>query len=337
MPKAYSIANEAEWHSIRSMHIGGSEIASLFYRWLLPDGEVAVLHCYEQPPAGSQIIECCSPYTTGYRLWQEKAGVLPPSFVESERVDAGTFLEPALAAWAMKKWDGFPLRKVRRYIGHDSVEGWGASFDYEVHGAGVTGRPVEFKNVDFLVARDSWLIDGEEIVVPPLNLLLQVQHQIGAGAVPSGWIVACVGGNKLCRGEIQRHEPTQAKLAAAIAAFWEGVRANEPPAHVADYETVKVLLAEGDKAAGTADLSDNEELPSLCSRLQRLRAHMERMEAREENLKGRIGLSMGHHTSAKAGSFRISWPSITRPDKVIPERFQPALTYRGALKITKKD
>lgn len=335
MPRSVPVPDEAAWHSIRESHIGGSEIASLFYRWRLPDGQEAVLHMFEEVPQDAVILECLSPYTTGFRLWQEKAGRLKPGFVENERVDAGTFLEPALADWSKKKWE-WPLRKVRRYIQHDDVTGWGASLDYEMHGAGLSGVPVEFKNVDFLIFRDQWMVDDGEIVLPPLNLLLQVQHQIGAAGADHGWIVACVGGNKLHRGRIERHEASQKKIAEAIEAFWQSVRAGVSPDHVADYETAKTLLAEGDKAAVT-DLTEDAEFPSMCRRYLRIKRHMERVETRMENLKGRIATRIGDGTKAKTAGFRLSWPSITRPEKMIPARVQTALTYRGALTISRME
>lgn len=336
MGKSHNLANEAEWHSIRSINVGGSEVAALFYRWRLANGHEAILHLYEVAPEGAVCEGCVSTYTTGYRLWQEKAGILPPNFVENERVDAGSFLEPALAAWAKKKWSDFPLRKVHRYISHESVEGWGASFDYEVHGQGVTGEPVEFKNVDFLIARDLWVIEGDEIVVPPLPLLLQVQHQIGANDADGGWMVACIGGNRLLRGRVPRHEPTQAKIAEAISAFWRGVRAGVAPDHVADYGTAAELYADGYRDKAT-DLEHFAGIDALCGRLTRLQRHIKRMEAREEVLKGQVAAAMGDATRATAGAWRISWPAVQREEKLVPERVVPAMAYRGALRISRKD
>ncbi len=334
MPKSVPIPDEAAWLAIRESHIGGSEVASLFYRWRLPDGEEAVRHLFEEVPQDATLLECLSPYKTGFRLWQEKAGRLAPdSFSENERVQAGTFLEPALAEWSGQKF-GWKIRKVRRYLQHDDVGGWGASLDYELHGDGMSGVPVEFKNVDGGMFRRDWMLDGEDIVLPPINYLLQVQHQMGASGADHGWIVACVGGNQLRRGRIERHEATQAKIAEAISTFWQAVKAGVEPVRVADYESVAKAYAVGDKAAA-ADLSSNPEVPVLCGQYLRLKRHIERVETRSENIKGRIAAAVGEATKATTSGYKISWPTISRPEKVIPERVQAALTYRGGLTITR--
>jgi predicted phage-related endonuclease len=334
MPRSVPIPDEAAWHSIRESHIGGSEVASLFYRWITTDGEEVVRHMFEEVPEDWHLLECLSPHKTGYRLWQEKAGqLMPDSFDENERIQAGIHLEPAIAEWSKQKWE-WPLRKVHRYLQHDTIDGWGASLDYELHGDGLTRVPVELKNVDFVVFRDKWLVDDGEIMLPPMNYLLQLQHQIGAAGTDHGWIVACVAGNKLHRGRIERHEASQQKIGEAIAAFWAAVRSGVSPNRVADAETVSKLLAEGESGK-LVDLSDNERFSVLCGQYARLKRHMDRMDVRASNLKGRLMELFGDATKAKGSRYRASWPSITRQEKLIPARTQSALTYRGALTITK--
>lgn len=333
MPKSVPIPDEAAWHAIRESHIGGSEVASLFYRWQLPDGEEVVRHMFEDVPPEAELLECLSPFKTGYRLWQEKAGrLMPDSLAESERIQAGIHLEPALAEWSKTKWE-WPLRKVHRYLVHDEVAGWGASLDYELHGDGLSRIPVEFKNVDFGMFKSHWIVEDDEIVLPPLNYLLQVQHQIGAAGTDHGWVVACVGGNKLHRGRIDRHEPTQQKIAEAITAFWQAVRSDASPDHVADGETVAKALAFGESGK-SADLTADDEFPMLCRKYLRLKKHIARMEVRLDHRKGRLTAKLGDAVKAAGTGFRVSWPSITRPEKMIPARLQAALTYRGGLTIT---
>lgn len=329
-----AIATEEEWHSVREQHIGGSEIASLFYRWRTPEGQEVIRHLYEQPPADSILLDCVSSFKTGYRLWQEKAGHLKPeSFVGNDRVNAGTFLEPALAEWAKTKWD-WKLRKVRRYCTHETVQGWGASLDYEIFGGDEHAVPVEFKNVDWVIFQRDWLADQEEILNPPIKYLLQLQHQMGAVGAPHGWIVACVAGNQLMRGRIPAHAPTQERIAQAIESFWNGVRANKPPEFVADYETVSKLNAIGVKGQGV-DLTAEDDIPILCSRYLRIKQHHGVVETVLDNIKARIAAKVGENNKAVTKGFKLTWPVVTREEKLIPARTQQALTYRGALTISK--
>lgn len=328
---AIAVADEATWLSLREANVGGSEVASLFYRWQHPDGTEAIHHLYDIPPKGSILLGCLSPHKTGYRLWQEKAGRLMPDNLSGvERVQAGTYLEPALAEWAGNKWD-WKLRKVRRYCTHEGVKGWGASLDYEVHEKGLP--PVEFKNVDGLMFRDNWVAEGEEILMPPLHYVLQLQHQIGAVGAERGWIVACVGGNQLLRGSIERHDGTQAKIAEAIEHFWRGVESGVEPSWLADYETVAKEYAYVEKGL-SKDLSGNLELPDLCTEFLDKKKVLAQLELDVDILKGRIATAVGEASKASANGYRISWPVINREEKIVPERVQKALSYRGALTIT---
>lgn len=330
---ALAFKSEAEWHTIREVHVGGSEVASLFYTWQGPSGDARVLHLFEQPPEGYTVVGCCSPFKTGFRLWMEKSGrVEPDQLDENERVQAGIFLEPALAEWAKRRWDWTKLRKVRRYLTHPSVPGWGSSLDYELNEPGRS--PVELKNVDGGSFRRNWTCDGKDIVGMPLNYALQVQAQIGVAEADHGWIVACVGGNELRRGRIERHEPTQAKIAEAVTAFWQAIRDDRTPTAVADYEAVAELHRYGDKSLPPVDLGPDAEFDRLCGRYLRLKAHFDKVETTLSNIKGQLASRIGDATRATSGAFKVSWSVVNRPAKQIPARWQEELTYRGPLLVT---
>jgi predicted phage-related endonuclease len=330
-------SNEAEWLALRDAHVGGSDIASLFNLWLLPDGSERMLHTYEAPPEGALHLECVSPYKSSFALWQEKAGKLPPSFAETERVQAGKHLEPGLAAWAQSKWPEWKLRKTRRYLRHDECEGWGASLDYEIVEKG--HPPVEFKNVDYLVFRDAWTGDGEDLV-PPLHIQLQLQAQIGVTKADHGWIVCCVGGNTLQRVRVPRHEATQVRLREATDMFWQGVKSEAPPSWLADEETTKRLASlvplSDDEKKQAVDLGDNEAVCRDLRRYKRWKRHYDFVDAQLSAMKARVQLHMVMHTKAVAGSLSVTWPQITRAAQMVPAKFQDELTYRGGFTVREK-
>jgi predicted phage-related endonuclease len=326
--------SEAEWLTLRDAHVGGSDVASLFNLWLFPDGSEKMLHAYEAPPEGALHLECVSPFKSSFALWQEKAGKLPASFAETERVQAGKHLEPALAAWAQQKWPEWKLRKTRRYLRHDDCEGWGASLDYEVIDKG--HPPVEFKNVDFLVFRDKWEGEGEDLT-PPLYIQLQLQSQIGVGRSDHGWIVCCVGGNALQRVRVPRHQPTQERLRPAIDMFWDGVRSGTPPAWLADEETVKRLaVIDVDTKAPPVDLSENEAVCRDLSRYRRWKRHADFVDGQLSGMKARVGLQMTEHVKLVAGGHSVTWPLIEREGKMIPAKYQEPLTYRGGFTVRER-
>ncbi len=316
------------WHKLRANYIGGSEVAALFTVFTVPGGPDVIAHIGEVPDGGLPV-ESLSPYSTGYRLWLEKRGdIKPENLDEVERIQAGTFMEPAIAEWAKTKW-GWNIRKVRRYLKHATVGGWGASLDYEVHEAGASGAPVEIKNVDYLIFKDQWVVEDDEIVGVPMHINLQVQAQIGVAETDHAWVVACVGGNRLYRGRIERHEPTQALIADAITAFWDLPFA---PNHLATVEVTKELFRRGLKDK-TADLSGDNEAPMIARSLMRWSRHAKRVEAVLDGLKGRLQEKMGANTRATGRGFTVTWPAISREEKEIPARIQKALDYRGAFTV----
>ena len=329
---AIAFDTEAEWHSIRERHVGGSEIACLFYEWRLPDGSTAVHHLFEPLPDDGTLLGCCSPFKTGYRLWLEKAGrLMPDDLDEVERIQAGNFLEPAIAEWAKTKFDWSKLRKVRRYLTHEAIPGWGSSLDYEVNEAG--RPPVELKNVDGGKFRREWTCDGKDIVGLPLQYALQVQSQIGVAAADHGWIVACIGGNELRRGRIERHQPTQERIAEAVTAFWLGVANGLEPEHYADFETVAQVHREGVKVDDPVEI-DAPNFDLHCRRYLRWKKHADFVDTYVSNIKGRLALHVGEATKVRSVGHRITWPAVFRAAKQIPARWQDESSYRGAFLVT---
>ena len=259
----------------RKKWIGGSEIASLF-------GE--------------------SPYATKFELWHRKAGNLPEPDLDNERVEAGNFFEPAIAAWAEKKF-GLQTRRVLRYMPHPTVKGYGTSLDYET----VTGHyPVEIKNVDGLVFRDNWATEGDKIIDAPMHIILQLQAQMACAKKDRGYLVACVGGNRLYTAEIQAHAGTQARMEKAVTAFWQSIDAgDEPdPNFLKDAEAIAELY----RMAGEAelDLTGNNRLTHLCHEYQAASEDAKEAENRKKAAKAEMITIIGDAKKVVLGGFKIS-------------------------------
>jgi predicted phage-related endonuclease len=318
--------------SERRKFVGASEIASLFYAIETEDGQVRYPHMFEPIPPDAAVLGCLSRHTTGYRLWHIKAGnIEPDDLSEAERVQAGQHMEPAIAAWAAEKWPEWSgtLRKVRRYITHPDISGFGASRDYELHTPGLP--PVEIKNVDGLIFRDEWAAGGDEITAPPMDITLQVQHQIaaGGGKADHGWIVACVGGNRLLRGRIAAHAPTIARIEDAVAAFWDSIADGASPDGFADIETASELYLTGERTA-PLDLTGDNRFPDLCARYRRLHRISKRADALLGTVKAQIALKVQDATRAEGSGFRVTYPIVHRKERT---QTIAAGTYRGALTI----
>jgi predicted phage-related endonuclease len=140
----------------------------------------------------------------------------------------------------------------------------GASQDFET----LDGEPAEIKNVDRSIFHDpknGWATDGPELIDAPIYFLIQVQHQLACKpGIPWGWIVPCVGGNRLYRMLIDRHPNMIAKIEQRVEWFWDTIRRGEEPSpnFEKDSETITKLY----KGIGleAVDLTQSTKARALC-------------------------------------------------------------------------
>lgn len=325
---------EAEWLALRDSHIGGSDVAALFNLWRRPDGSEVVRHLYEAIGEHDVCLGSLSPYKTGARLYMEKAGRLAPDdMAENQRILAGQFLEPGIAAWGNKRWPDWKLKKSHVYHVSDDTKGMGASLDY----FDGRRRPIDIKNVDGWVFRQKWVVDEQtgEIVDLPFSIVLQIQHQIACFGGDEGGVLACVGGNELARGFMPRHEPTISKIKTAVNAFWAAVDMGlEPPE--ADYGTIAEAYAFGeskDNATTALDYKDDEDANRELRRFLRWDRHKKFVENHVELLKGRVAQRLATNYKAEFADHIVTWPTIHRPAKEVSYTLKES-TYRGGMRVT---
>ena len=224
--KIIPIFNPSQWHEIRAQHVGGSEVAALFTK----DGGTSL-----------------SPYQTRFELWHVKAGTIPAEDLsDNERVQAGNFMEPAIAAWASEKW-GVKLSKFQGYAVHATVKGMGCTPDYMNDDASLN---VQIKNVDGLefYKNPAWEAEGEELTSAPMHILLQCQHELACTGAKQAWLIVCIGGNRLVRMVIEPRPKTIAKLETEVAAFWQSIadKVEPKPNFESDGETIAAIYAEAE-------------------------------------------------------------------------------------------
>jgi len=97
-----------------------------------------------------------SPYLTHFELWNVKAGEIEDGFSMNDRVRAGQYLEPAIAAWAADEL-GVEAHPFKDYY-EDSVTRTGASFDWVIPSMDGEDGPgiLEVKNTDYLQFKGSF-------------------------------------------------------------------------------------------------------------------------------------------------------------------------------------
>jgi putative phage-type endonuclease len=279
------IQGSEEWHAARRKVIGASEIAALF-------GE--------------------SPYMTKFQLWQIKAGrIEPDDLSENERVQAGIYLEPAVARWISER-EGWHIKRGDGHTIHSTVAGMGASLDYEI--IFPFQATLEIKTVDWLVRR-AW---GEE---PPLSYLLQCQHQMACTEHQEAVLGVLVGGNNLEIFRYPRRPKVIAAIEQAVAEFWQSIRDNRPPTpdYAADYATIAKLYA-STSPGKQADFTGDNRMPELMVEYTRGLALEKEGETVKKAAAAEITAKMGDSEFALLDDYKITM--VTRnavPDRVITE------------------
>lgn len=210
------VRDQLHWHELRSKHIGGSDVASLFG---------------------------LSPYKSRWQLWMEKSGKLPPEDISGNKaVQAGTFLESGIANWAAHRWS-MDITKVDDYFIVDDCPGMGASFDYITD----YDAPVEIK---WSARGYGWHYNGEEINEAPENYLLQVQHQLACTSSDHAWLIALID-DEPRRMKIPRNDNIIDAIKHEITAFWQSIADGKEPEP--DYTTDVAVIT---KLMGTLPKSD---------------------------------------------------------------------------------
>ena len=198
-------------------------------------------------------------FKSRWQLFLEKAGrIEPEDLSDNPFVQAGLYLEPAIAAWAADKWS-MNLRKVRRYIKHPHIERFGCSLDYESQEGSLI--PVEIK---WSQCSEGWELDGDTILDAPFRYLLQVQAQLAVTGAPYGWLIVLLNG-KLCRMRIDMHREAVAQIEDEVAIFWTSVDNNQEPKPDFSYDggTIASLMSVNKETV--VDMTSSNRLPELCS------------------------------------------------------------------------
>lgn len=191
--------NDIHWHSLRIKDITSTDVAALFD---------------------------CSSYLTEYELFVRKRDKLIVSSDPNPRTTWGTRLQESIGK-GIAADSGWKVRPMPEYV-RDVDSKLGASFDFLIeeseHGRGI----LEVKNVDALIFRDGWIVDGDSIEAPP-HIELQLQTQLAVTGLEFGIIGALVGGNRVVQLHRKADEVVISAIRKKVSEFWGRVERNDPP------------------------------------------------------------------------------------------------------------
>jgi len=194
-----------------------------------------------------------SRYKSAYQLFQEKLGVFPSSKGENEQLEWGNTLEEPIAqryqretARAVfdpnrapngdKRFTIIRSREVDFMIAQIDRLTTSVSTDVALQTNAEYSGVLEIKNAHFFVGK-SWL----DLQEPPLEFIIQLQHQLAVTGRQWGSIAALIGGCRFVWADLQRDDEFIALLTQAEGEFWERLKRNDPPAPDGSDWTTKAL------------------------------------------------------------------------------------------------
>lgn len=285
MTEIITPTSQQHWLALRTMDVTSTEIAALFG---------------------------LSPYSTEFELWHRKKDAIVVTLEENDRMKWGTRLQDSIAL-GIAKDENWKVRRMDEYI-RDPELRMGASFDFSIEqfiphteiDDSEKGL-LEIKNVDSLVARDSWPVDEEGNIEAPHHIELQVQQQLAITGRKSVHIGALVGGNRVIL--LERH-PDHAVIAAIkkkVAAFWKSIDDCIPPEpdFIRDAEFIAQLYGFADPGK-VLDARGDQEFHDFAFEHHRLGAHIKGLTERRDATKAHLLMRMQDAEKVIGDGFTIS-------------------------------
>jgi predicted phage-related endonuclease len=259
-------------------------------------------------------------FITALKLYVEKRGVEFPNN-ENDLMIRGTLLEPAVAKAVNRERPDWVLEKATDYY-RDPELRIGATPDYFIHGDSRGGVGIlQCKVIGLPVWENEW----DNGRVPPAWIVWQVRLETMLTNAAFGVIAVLLDDHWQAKWqiiEVPRDAAEEAKLLAAVAAFWQDVAAErEPPADLdQDSEAIKALTAHVTKGK-TLDATGDNELPTVLEALAVLDAEIKSREQRVEAYKNWLKLKMGDAESITGlTGWRVTFKDVIRTAYSVPEK-----------------
>lgn len=258
-----------------------------------------------------------SPYSTEFELWHTKKSKKLGEIESNDRMKWGTRLQDPIAH-GIAEDNGWRVRRKDEFI-WDSELRIGSSFDFQIlpdknrHGFGL----LEIKNVDAMVFKDGWILDGDNVEAPS-HIEIQLQHQMAVDGVDEAYIGALVGGNRVVLIKRERDDVVIKAIEEKVLAFWESIEANKPPPpdFKRDAEFIRKLYryAEPGKV-----IHGTDKLEMLVRKYKLAKAIIKAQEIEADAVKAEIMTLMGDAEKVVGDGWNIS-AGIIGPKKIAYER-----------------
>lgn len=250
-----------------------------------------------------------NPWMTEFELWHHKRAGEIVSLDENERMVWGRRLEPAIAQ-GIAEDRGWLVEPFKQYGRLEEIRA-GSSFDFAILDP-ETKKPralLEIKNVDSLHFRQSWVIDGSEILEAPPHIELQAQHQLMVTGYEEIFIGALIGGNTTAILNRKPQPNIINALRKKIALFWESIdKCHEPrPDFERDSGFISELYASSEP--GTI-MSASPYISELTRQYQETSEQINELEKKRKAFKAELLTLIGDAEKVISDDFTISCGTV---------------------------
>lgn len=241
-----------------------------------------------------------SRFKSPYQLWHEKLGLQVVSEEETEAQEWGKTLERPI----VKKYERKTKRTVEKPNRFLILQDEQFPYMFCTLDGLITSCPdrpeVGTRRIPLEVKTAHWLLKGNWKEEPPVEYVVQVQHQAAVTGAPFVSIGALVGGSEFLWCDIERDDEFIAQLRQLERDFWESLKAGIPPpidGTASTRATLKALYARDIGTVvglgGEAIQWDND-LIAVKKQIDEAKAPLEKEKARLENL---FIAAIGHATA----------------------------------------
>lgn len=241
------------------------------------------------------IILGLSKWKSPFALYLEKLGVAEPNPAETEAQAWGLLLEDPMARRFQQETDRTvetpPMFTIYQHHELDWLLATLDRWQMRPDETGVMQKvPLELKT-------SNWALDARWKEEPPIEYLVQVQHQMAVTGAAWASIAGLIGGQKFLWMDVERDQAFIDLLLANERAFWERVLLHDPPP-VDNTESTNRALKDLYKADDGTVVTLPTEALDWDSELEGIKAESKKLEERELLYKNRLLAAIGNATTA---------------------------------------
>ncbi|KMT21573.1 hypothetical protein CLCY_2c03350 [Clostridium cylindrosporum DSM 605] len=254
---------------------------------------------------GSDVSAICglNKYKSPIGVYLEKVEREVQGQEQSEAAYWGNRLEEIVAKEFTKR-TGKKVRSRNVILQHKDYPWMLANLDRVVVGERAI---LECKTANSFLAKE-W--DGEEV---PAAYILQVQHYLAVTGYKTAYIACLIGGQKFIHKTIERDNEIIEYLIEMEKEFWVNhVEKREPPKIDGSEASSKVISMLYPEAKSDEEIVLDKDISKLINKRIELKEQEEHIKEKINEIDNQIKSSMGEHSKAIAGDFRVTWSnSIT--------------------------